>query len=148
MPRPRKMLEPKPSKEELFIKKRPQSVNEALAGVHKAGEYTGFLGDGDIVRKPDYEPPKEVLDDEGKALKKAITNLLMNVIEPFQLSSKSTIEMDKRSFFNKLKKSSLDELKRFLPKHLKKMTSEKLETMTITDEEKAEMQDLYREISP
>ncbi len=148
MPRPRKMLEPKPSKEELFITKRPQSVNEALAGVHKTGEYTGFLGDGDIVRKPDYVAPLEKLDDEGKALKKAITNLLMNVIEPFQLSSKSTVEMDKRSFFNKIKKSSLDDLKQFLTKRLKKMTSVQLENVTITDEEKAEMQDIYREISP
>ncbi len=148
MSRPRKTLAPKPSKEELFIKKRPQSVNEALAGVHKAGGYTGFLGDGDLLAKPDYVPPPEKLDAEGKVLKQTIINLLMRLIEPSQLSSKSTPEMDKRSFFNKLKKSSLDELKRFLPKRLKKMTSVQLESASITDEEKAEMQDIYREISP
>ncbi len=148
MPRPRTMLEPKPSKEELFIKKRPQTVNEALVDIHTAGQHTGFLGAGDIVKKPDYVPPPEILDAEGKALKQTITNLLMSLIEPSQLSSKSTPEMDKRSFFNKLKKSSLEELKRFLTKRLKKMTSVLLESATITDEEKAEMQDIYREISP
>jgi hypothetical protein len=149
MPRPRKVLAPKPSKEQMFVKvgQRPASVNEALKEVHKSGAYTGFLGEGDVVKKPDYVPPEEILDTDGIARKKAVTDLLIKTIEPNQLSSKSTPEMDKRALFSKLKKSSLDELLRFLPSRVKKLHTEQLQA-ELTNEEKLEVQDNYKEISP
>ena len=148
--RTRKMLAPKPGKNELLIPRQNsvKSVNEALAGVHKAGGYTGFLGDGNIVTKPDYVVPVENLTDAEKARKKAITDLLMNVIEPVQLSSKSTLEADRRSLFNKLKKTSLEDLRNFLPGNMKHTPTESLQADQLSDEQKAEIQELYKEISP
>lgn len=148
MARTKTMLPPKPGKENLLISLNKKNVNEALAGVHKAGGYTGFLGDGNIVKKPDYEAPPETLTASDKARKKAIADLLMAVIEPVQLSSKSTIEMDRRSLLNKIKKQSLDELRRFLPTRVKHLPTENLQADQLPEDEKAEIQDAYKEISP
>src|SRR3990167_5335383 len=146
-PATKTMLPPKPGKESLLIP-RTRSVNEALAGVHKAGGYTGFLGEGNVVKKPDYEIPVENLTASDKARKQAIASLLMDVIEPVQLSSKSTVEMDRRSLLNKIKKQSLEELRRFLPTRVKHLPTETLQADQLSEDEKAEIQDNYKEISP
>jgi len=145
MARTKTMLAPKPGKEQLLIKRG--NVGEALAGMKGGESRSGFLG-GNIVKKPDYEVPEEVLDEAGKLRRKAIMELLMAVIEPSQLSSKSTPEMDRRSLFNKLKKSSLEELKRFLPDKMNHTPTEHLKAESLSDEQKAGIQDLYKEISP
>lgn len=150
MPRTKTMLSPKPGREESLIPRqsKPKSVNEALAGVHKAGGYRGFLGEGNIVKQPDYEVPIENLDAAGRQRKQMITDLLLSVIEPTQLSSKSTPQMDRRSLYNKLKKSSLEILTRFLPARVAELPNERLKSDELSEDEKSEIQFLYMEISP
>jgi len=156
MPREPKFLPPKPGKERLLIKSKqsnPQTLEEATKGMQRGEERTGFLGEGNIVRKPDYMPEPEKLDADGIARKKAIQSLLLKVIQPVSLSSKSTSEQDRRSLVNKLNKSSLDELKRFLPDRVKRLSTDKLELIVggegdITEEEKAEIQTRYMDLSP
>ena len=154
MPRERKYLPQKPGKENLLIKQRgAKGIGDALAGMKGGEARTGFLGDGNIVRKPDYMPKPENLDASELALKKTIQKLLISVIQPNPLSSKSTTEMDKRSLVNKLNRSSLVQLKGFLPSRIKRMPVEKVQqildgTAAIEEEEKVEIQTFYMNISP
>ena len=144
--RTKKMLPPKPGKEHLLIKSGAKSIGEALAGMKGGESRTGFLGDGNIVRKPDYEPIPESPQDV--KLKRAIQQLLVSIIEPNPLSNKSTNEADKRSLVRKLSKTARNDLIRFLPERLKNMAPEELAIVEVSEGEKAEIQDLYLEISP
>ena len=143
-----KMLGPKPGKEHLLVPvgSKPATVAEGLAGMKGGESRSGFLGGGNIVRKPDYEPiPDSIVDLKAKRL---IQKMLAEIIEPNPLSAKSTVEMDRRSLVQKLNKSSLGDLKRFLPLRLRSLTPEELEIITVTEEEKAEIQDFYKDCSP
>ena len=157
MPRERKFLAPKPGKEQLLIrrskKNNPTTIGEALKGMQRGEDRTGFLGNGNIVRKPDYIPEPENLDSEGVARKKAIQSLLAKMIIPNSLGSKSTPEQDRRSLVNKLNKQSLSELERFLPDSLKGLTTNQLEQVVsgetgIVEGAEAEIQQKYMDISP
>ena len=155
MVKEKRMLEPKPGKEQLFIRKgkKVETISGALVGMKGGESRVGFLGEGNIIRKPDYIPEPENLGEEDKACKRTIQTLLTNVIEPNPLSTKSTLQLDRRSLVGKLSKSTLDELKRFLPTRIKRMSAEKLQQILddstkITDEEKVEIQSLYQNISP
>ena len=155
MPRTKTYLEPKPGKSKLLIKSRqnPGSVNEALVGMRGGEERTGFLGSGNLSRKPDYVSPSENLDGDEKERKRLLQNLLTKTIEPNSLSSKSTHEMDRRSLARKLNKRSLDELWVFLPEKVKRLSNEKLKSIvegvdSLSEEDKADIQTLYMEVSP
>lgn len=155
MARPKKMLGVKPGKENLLIKRQannPGTITEAMQGIKKGGAYSGFLGDGNIVRKPEYAPTETLSSDEAKR-KQVIQKFLLAIVEPNQLSVKSTPEADKRSFANKLKKSLLKEIERMLPEQYRTQPTDVLEQIAsnssvVSEDEKAEIQDLYKEVSP
>lgn len=145
-------LPPKPKNLVPMGTKNPETVNEALAGPIPEGETrTGFLGKGNTVHKADYLP-SEALSAMEKQQKKLLQDFLGKTIEPVSLSMKSTGELDKRALVNKLRKSMLTELLRLVPERIKSMTPEELEQAsrenTITEEEKAEIQSLYLDVSP
>ena len=137
-------LPPKPGREHLL--QSPKDIKEALAGM-KSGVREGFLG-GNAMRKPDYVQTENLSPDE-KLQKKLLQSLLAQTIEPNALSSKSTAVMDKRNFVGKLSKCTLDFLLRMVPDRLKdlKELQAALEG-NITEEEKSEIQELYRDLSP
>ena len=147
MAQPKTMLGPKPGKDEMFIKiGHPKDIKEATTGMKGGESREGFLGEGNIIRKPDYVPKPD--DVQSLMHKKVIQKRLLEIIDPNPLSAKSTVEMDRRSLVNKLKKSSLADLKRLLPKRLGNMDPRELEIAEILEEEKAEIQDLYKDVSP
>lgn len=153
MARQPKFLPPKPGKENLLIKRKKQegaeSINEALQGMKGGETRSGFLGDGNIIRQPDFVPEPDKVSDA--LLKKTMQKLLASVIEPNPLSNKSTAEMDKRSLVNKLNRRSLDELKELLPRRIRRFDVEKIQGLldgAISEEEKVEIQGLYMEVSP
>lgn len=148
MARPRKMLAPKPEKDKMFVPvgTKVQTINEAMKGVHTAGEHVGFLG-GNIIRKPDYIQREELSADE-KEQKKAIQALLLSVIQPNELSSKSTPEADRRSLVNKFNKSTLDDLLRMLPVDLRSFSASEIKEYQISEAERADIQEIYKERSP
>ena len=141
----------KPGKEQLIVprgRRAPESAEEVMVGLKKGSR----IGSS-YVGKPDFVPEVDDLDAEGVARKRAIRSLLTSVIIPNSLSSKTSSEQDKRSLVGKLNKRTLKELNGFIPDRIKRMSVEKLQkvldgTEEITDEEKVEMQDLYKSISP
>lgn len=152
MARQPKFLPPKPGKDKLLIKgtqgKKPETLDEAIKDM-KSGGRSGFLGEGNIIRKPDYRP--EVDSSTNLPMKRAIQMLLINTIQPNPLSIKSSPEMDKRSLVNKINRRSLSELKQLLPNGMKYIPLEELNTILekgMSDEDKAEIQNLYMEVSP
>lgn len=156
MPRERKVLPPKPGKDQLFVKRgrkeSPVTVEEALKGMKPGEKREGHLG-GISLKKPDFVPEVDSLDSDGLARKGAIKNLLIRVIQPNSLGSKSTPEMDRRAFVNKVNKLTLKELRRFLPERVDSLATEQLEQIAsgasdIFEEEKAETQQRYMDISP
>ena len=148
MARQVKMLAPKPGKEKLLIKlgTKPETLSDALADMHGGESRSGFLSGGNILRKPDYVPLPDNI--EGIKQKKAIQKLLMSIIEPNPLSMRSTLEMDRRSLVAKLNRLPLSDIKKLVPERLKDMSPEEIAIVEVTDEEKAEIQDLYKEVSP
>lgn len=155
MPKETRVLGPKPTKDQLFIKSgkgaAPSTITEAMAGMSPGDERSGRLGQS--TRKPDYVPEPENLDRVGAARKKALQDMLAKVIQPISLGIKATPAMDLRSLVNKLKKQTLVELERFLPLTVKQLTTEQLEQVAsgetdIEEEDKAEIQSLYMDISP
>lgn len=141
----------KPGKENLIVprgRKAAEGAGEVMANMKR-----GDARFGGHVRQPDFIPEPENLDTEGIARKRVLRGLLVSVLIPDSLSSKSSPEQDKRSLVNKLNKRMLKELKGFIPDRINRMSVEKLQniidgTEEITDEEKVEMQDLYKNISP
>jgi hypothetical protein len=155
--RTHKFLPQKPGKENQLIRRgRPPkelTLNEAMAGKLKEGEVrTGFLGEGNIIHKPDYIV-QESLSVEEKARKKALQAILSQVIEPNAISNKSSPQMDRRSLVNKLNRSTLDDLLRLCSDRLQRMTSTELQEIAtgkeeLTEADKAEVQNLYIDVSP
>lgn len=160
MPKEKRFLGPKPKKEKLFIKSgkgassEPATISEAMANMSQGDERSGRLGGKHKnLRLPDYVPEPENLDRTGANRKKAVQDLLAKVIQPISLGIKATPDMDKRSLVNKLKKQTLVELERFLPTTVNRLTTEQLEQVAsgetdIEEEDKAEIQSLYMDISP
>mgnify|MGYP001558894029 CR=1 FL=1 len=143
-----KMLEPKPGKEKLLIKlgTKPGNIGDALTDMHGGESRSGFLSGGNIIRKTDYVPLPDSID--GIRQKRAIQKVLVGIIEPNPLSMKSTLEMDRRSLVTKLNRLTLSDIKKLVPERLKGMTPEEIAIVEVTDEEKSEIQDLYKEVSP
>ncbi len=161
MPREKTFLPPKPGKEKLLIPLRksqqsqqnPGDIGQALKAMHGGEIRTGFLGTGDIVRKPDTLPEVDMLDAEGVARKKAIQALLAKVIQPNSLSNKSSKEQDKRSLVFKLSKCSMRELMRLLPEVVACLTTRQMEDIAngitnIAEADEAGIQERYIDLSP
>lgn len=157
MPKEKRFLGPKPTKDQLFIKSgkgaksEPATITEAMAKMSPGDERSGHLGKSN--RLPDYVPEPENLDRTGANRKKAVQDLLAKVIQPISLGIKATPAMDERSLVNKLKKQTLVELERFLPATVNRLTTEQLLQVAsgesdIEEEDKAEIQTLYMDISP
>jgi len=129
------------------------TLNEATAGPMKEGETrAGFLGEGNIIRKPDYVA-QDGRTAEDKARKKALQTILGQTIEPNALSSKSSPAMDRRALVNKLSRGTLEDLLRLCPERLKDMTIGDLQeviagTVELSEWDKAEIQNLYMDVSP
>ena len=145
MARKLSVLPPKPGKEHLLI--RPKTVSEATAGMQGKEAREGFLGAGNIIRKPDFVV-SESLSERERIRKRAIQKFLATVIQPNALSSKSTAEMDKRALVNKINRSTLTELERFLPEHICEMDTSGMEQMTLEEVDQEEIQNRYMAISP
>lgn len=159
MARTRTILPPKPGKEQLLIKSgrnkasNTPTIKEATAGMQRGEVRTGFLGEGNLLHKPDFIPGPENLGPDGVARKRVTQDLLAKWIIPNSLSAKSTPELDRKSMVNKLRKSTLAELQRLLPESVNELTTEQLKQIfagesDIGDEQKAEIQDLYLNVSP
>lgn len=152
MPREKKFLEPKPTKEQLLIRRANKGgLGEALVGMKPGEKRTGFLGGGGMENPVSIQP--EQLSDDEKARKHVIQDLLARVIIPNSLSSKSNPDIDKKSLVSKLRKQTLGELNRLLPENLKMIGTDRLQSLLegteeVGDGDKAEIQDLYAEISP
>lgn len=152
MPREKKYLKPK--KDKLLVKMGRKEQTQTVTGV-MADMEGGEKREGDLWKKkyrPDYIQPPDNLDADGLARRRAMVSLLTQIIMPNSLSSKSTAEMDKRSFVNKLNKSTFVQIKRLIPDRIKRLSTEKLQSAVlnpdeILDEEKVEMQNLYMDIS-
>lgn len=149
----------KPGKENLIAplgRKAASKAGEVMAGMERGEERTGQgkqMPSSNHPNLPDYMPEPENLDAEGIAQKRVLRGLLVSVLVPNSLSSKTSGEQDKRSLVSKLNKRTLKELKGFVPDRINRMSVLKLQnildgTEEITDEEKVEMQDLYKDISP
>lgn len=159
MAKPRTLLPSKPGKEHLLIRQvrrgisGPETIVDALAGMQNTTSASGFLSGGNIIRKPDYVE-RENLSEEDLVRLRWIRKILSIVIEPNQLSMRSTPEMDRRALVSKLNKAPLSTLIRLLPQSLKDKSATELKevlgntTDLITDDEKAEIQELYRDVSP
>ena len=153
MVRTKSFLPPKPGKTELLIKQKgaPSNVATALAGMKGGESRSGFLGEGNIIRKPDFVVSEDLGMNE-KAQKKMLQTFLGQVIEPTALSSKSSPSMDRRALVNKLNRSTLSDLLRLVPERLRQMSAKQLEetiaTNSIMEEEKADIQNLYMDASP
>jgi len=152
----RKILAPKPGKEEMLVKMgrkgNPENVTDAVAGMQRGEKRSGSLGD-DTAKLPDRTPEMENLDVDGKARKGAIKSLLINTIQPTSLGFKSTPDMDRRAFVNKANRMTLAELRRFMPERVDSLTTEQLKDIAsgesdIFEEEKAEIQTIYMDLSP
>ena len=145
----------KPDKSNLLVKmgrkKEPETAEEILASLKEA-EKSGTRHFYPKKHPPIIEEP-EVLDDEGIAQKRALTDLLTKIVIPNPLSARSTPEADKRSFVLKLNRSTLKQIRGFVPDRIKRMSAEKLQelvadTSLVREDEKVEMQSLYMDISP
>lgn len=126
---------------------------QAMGGDGKEERRVGFLGGVNATRKPDYVPEREVLSIEETERKNVITQLLLQWIVPNELSSRSKPELDRKSLASKLHKTNLAGLMQFLPAWFSGVPTEKLQAYldgeeALSDEDKAEIQDRYKDISP
>ena len=153
---PRKFLPQKPGKSALLVpagRKNPETIADATHGMQRGEARTGFLHGVNLARKPDFIPVAENLSENEKVRKGVCRDLLIKLIIPNALSTKSTPEQDRRSLSGKLNKLNLVELERFLPDRLRQASVDELQTIlngdgSLTEEEKNHMQDSYRNISP
>jgi len=141
----------KPNKSNLLVKRgtRP-APGDMMAGMKRGEERVG-TGRLDGSKKRADFMPTETLSADDTARKRAFISLLTKVVTPNSLSSKSTLEQDKRSLVDKLNKSMLKEIKELVPDRIKRMSLEKLQELDIdgvTDSEQVEMQTLYMDASP
>jgi len=155
MPKERQYLAGKPEKEDLLIKRQrgnPETIGTATKTMKRGETRKGFLGEGNITRKPDHVVA-EALAPEGVTRKRLIQNLLAKWIEPNQLGSRSTALMDKRSLVSKLKNRTLEELEQLLPDSVLVLTTSQLQDIDkgesdISEEQKTEIQEMYKDRSP
>lgn len=125
----------------------------ALKGMEPGDARKGFLPGGNITRLPDYVPEEEVLSKEEAERKTLIQKLLLKWVVPNELSSRSNENLDRKSMASKFQKNTLAELMRFLPDWFVDVSNEKLQAYLegdeiLSDEDKAEIQDKYKDISP
>jgi len=124
-----------------------------MGGEGKEERRVGFLGGINETRLPDYVPEREVLSIEEAEKKTLITQLLLKWIVPNELSSRSKPELDKKSLASKLHKTTLKGLMDFLPDWFSSVAINNLKSYIsgeeeLSDEDKAEIQDRYKDISP
>lgn len=135
------------------MSKNKGGLDGALKGMEPGDARKGFLPGGNQTRKMDYVRDVEELSVEDAERKNIIRELLLKWIEPNELSSRSNKSLDTKSLAGKLNRLYLVDMMNLLPSWFQSVPTEKLiayrdDKEILSAQDKAEIQERYKDISP